>query len=655
MAKKSKLEEKQAKISKSISNPTNKKLPSDSSSFKNLWPALFVVLITFIVFSNTLNNKFVNWDDDKNFYENPHVVNFTKEFFVKNTVEIFSSPVIGNYNPLSIFSLAIDKLIYGLDNPSGWHFTNLLLHLICVFFVYKIAESLGLSWKGSFIVALLFGIHPMRVESVAWITERKDVLFGAFYLPALFLYIKQKSNPTTRKTLLIFLLFTLSLLSKIQAVMLPLSMLLVDYYMDGKISFKSIFSKLPFFIMSLVIGIVGIMALSNEGSIENADETYNMFTRLFIGSYSLMIYLIKAVIPFRMSPLYPYPASMPTWFYATMAIVPITIWFINKQYKAGNRIWVFGLGFFITNIFMLLQVLGAGQGFIADRFTYIPYFGLFFIIGYYANQYLVVPSKGMITTALLCVSFIAYGAITYNQNTVWKDSENLWSHVLKYYQQVTLPWGNRANFRRGEGRIMDALSDYNKAISLQPSAQTFNSRARLYFDISNSPDTLELALNDYNKAIELDPKNGEFLSNRGATYARLGNFAKALEDMNKGVEYNPKNEAGFKNRSVLYFQTGQLDLALADMQSYLKLSPFDADIWFEVGRIYAGKGNWDEALANLNQAIRINQSQGIYYYQRCLVYINKNQDNLAKPDAIKAIQLGYPSVSADVKSKLGIQ
>ncbi|MBK8387832.1 MAG: tetratricopeptide repeat protein [Saprospiraceae bacterium] len=648
MAKQNKQQQSSDKLKNTVATETTTK------QFGGLMPVFICLGITAMVFANTLSNKFVNWDDDKNFYENPYVQNFTSEFFVKNTIEIFSQPVIGNYNPLSIFSLAIDKVIYGFDNPGGWHFTNLLLHLICVFFVYRIVIALGLNWKGAFITALLFGIHPMRVESVAWITERKDVLFGAFYLPALWLYIKQKKYPTTKRTFLIFLLFGLSLLSKIQAVMLPLSMLMVDYYLDGKLTYKNFLSKLPFFILSLVIGIVGLFALAHEGSIEAADNAYPTYTRPFIGSYSLLIYLIKSVIPFRMSPLYPYPTTMPSWFYLTVIVYFLFAWFIWKKYKEGERVWVFGLGFFFVNVFMLLQILGAGQGFIADRFTYIPYLGIFFIIGYYASKYLEVPSKKMMTTGLLLVGTLAFAGMTIKQNTVWKDSENLWTHVLKYYQQVTLPWGNRANFRRSEGRILEALADYNKAISLQPSAQTYNSRARLYFDVSSSPDTLQLALSDYEKAIELDPKNGEFYSNRGATYARLGNLAKALEDFNKALEFNPNNKDGYLNRSVLYYNTGQNDLALADMLSYLKIDPFNADLWFETGRIYASKGNWTDAMTNLNKAIAIDASQGIYFYQRCLVFINMNNDAQAKQDALMAIQLGYPSVAPDVKQRLGI-
>lgn len=638
-----------AKETKTTVSPSNSK--SFLSEIKFWGPAM---VISFLVFLNTLGNEFVNWDDEKNFLENPYVVNITGSNFFEMSSAMFKQFIIGNYNPLATFTLGLDKLIYGFDNPSGWHLTNLLLHIACVFFAYKLSRSLQLSTTASFIVALLFGIHPMRVESVAWITERKDVLFGLFYLWALWLYVKQKSYPTTGRTVAIFLLFILSLFSKIQAVTLPLSMIAIDYFMDEKFRFKSIIAKLPFFVFSLIFGLVGIYGLQNEGSLDNGTADFPFYVRPFIGSFSFIIYLIKSIIPFRLSPLYPYPSEIPSWFYPTILIFPLYAWFVWKMHKQGQKVWVFGLLFFFFNVVLLLQILGAGQGYLADRFTYIPYFGLFFIMAYYADKYIKVPDKKVLTLGLVFCAFGAYAFMTVQQSKVWKNSETLWTQVLKYYQSTTLPYGNRANYRRSMGMIKEAMEDYEKAIGLQPSAETYNSRARLFFDYGNSRDTLMRALSDYNKAIEMDPDNPEFFANRGATHARLGDYPKSLEDLSKALELNPANENAYLNRSVLYYNTGQFDLALADMEAYLKYNPYSADIWFETGRIYAGKGNWETAMANLNKAITMDANQGLYYFQRALVKINTNDISGAKEDAIKAQSLGYNQISDEIKQKLGI-
>ena len=212
-----------------------------------------ILLVTFVSFSNALNNKFVNWDDEKNIYTNELITTINEDNFWQNTFIIFKTPTIGNYNPLSIWTFALDKLVYGLDYPEGFHLTNLILHLLCTLLVFYIVIALRLHWFVAILTALLFGIHPMRVESVTWITERKDVLFGVFYLAALLLYIRFRSGENKKShSIAILVLFILSLFSKIQAVMLPLSMLAVDYYFTGSISWKQVFAKTHFFVFSLI-------------------------------------------------------------------------------------------------------------------------------------------------------------------------------------------------------------------------------------------------------------------------------------------------------------------------------------------------------------------------------------------------------------------
>lgn len=629
-------------------------LPKFWGSSQNMLGVGLALLITLACFWNTTNHKFVNWDDDRNFYENEHITTISSENFWSNTKQIFSSNVIGNYNPLTIWTFAIEKRMFGLDNPGKWHTTNLLLHLMCVFFVFRICLLLGLRWQGSLLVALLFGIHPMRVESVAWVTERKDVLFGVFYLSALYYYIKGKVG-NKRYTWIIILLFILSLFSKIQAVILPLSMLAVDYYLSGKITKKDIFNKAPYFILSLLFGILGVLLLKDQGSLESA-ATYPAWQRIFVGSYSYLIYLVKSIVPYRMSPMYPYAPELPAYFYPTILLGPGVLYGLYYTYKNDLRVWFFGLAFFTVNIMFLLQILGAGQGFLADRFTYIAYFGLFFMAGYFFDKYLKEkPSFAMPLYALSTVAILGYGYMTINQSKIWENSDTLWSHVLQYYQSSTLPWGNRANYLRSEGRIQEALKDYSEAIRLDPQGeQAFNSRARLYFDIGSTRDTLMLALADYNSALTIDPTNGEFYVNRGATHARLGDINKAIEDMNKGIQYKPDHAVGFLNRSVMHNQQGNIQAALQDIESYLNLSPYNSDIWYEKGRALRSLNRLPEAIPAYTQAIKINQSKAVYHYERGRTHYYLGQQAEAKRDIQMSISLGYSAIDPDIKAALGL-
>ena len=616
------------------------------------WPwALLVLAVTFFCFYNTLDNGFVNWDDDKNFLEHPAIEQLTENNFGEATKYIFTENVIGNYNPLANWTFALEKIWFGFEKPFYWHLNNLLLHLLGVFFVFRIGGAIGLSLTGSFLLALLFGIHPMRVESVAWVTERKDVLFGSFYLIALYHYIKWVKDQKSTRWIWIFIFFIASLFSKIQAVSLPLSMLAVDYFLKGKWTKSDLIIKLPLFLLSAFFGILGIHFLQQYGSIDNAEAgtDFNFFQRLFIGAYSFVVYLLKFIFPYRMSPLYPYPPEIPWYYYVSMLIAPLTIYTLWWSYKNQHKPLFFGLTFFIVNIIFLLQILGAGQGFLADRFTYIAYFGLFFTVVFYFDQWrLQQPKKKWAMTLPVLLVLVIYASMTYSQNKIWKDSGTMWTHVLKYYDKTTTPYGNRANFYRDKGMYKEALVDYNATIALKDEQpQAYNSRARLFFTVAKGRDTLLLALRDYNKAIQYEPKNGEFYTNRGATFARLGDIDKAIEDISKGILYKPDHHVAYLNRSILYQQKNRVDLALNDISAYLKLRPYEADMWYEKGRAHRILAQNDAAMEAYNKAISLNGSKPLYYYERSKTWFLLNNKAQAKTDYQKALQMGFNVPAGD--------
>lgn len=639
-------------ITQNVSSVTNR------DKKVNLMWALFAVLITFLCFTSALNNEFVNWDDDRNFYENQLVTSITKDNFWDNTKEIFQSQVIGNYNPLTIWTFALEKYFFGFEQPFYWHLNNVLLHLLCVFLVFRIAVFLGLKWQGALITALLFGIHPMRVESVAWVTERKDVLFGVFYLAAMLQYIKYKLDGKSIRWIWLTSFFILSLFSKIQAVSLPLSLLAIDYFMDREWNWKNVFNKIPLFGLSLFFGIYGMIQLRSFGSLSVVEDTTNfsLVQRLFVGSFSFVMYLIKLVVPFRMSPLYPYPNYFPAYFYPTMLILPVTLWVLYKSYMNQFKAVFFGISFFIVNIVFLLQILGAGQGYLADRFTYISYLGLFFIAGYYFE--VLIRQKTTYNKFIVGIAglyLVILGAMTFQQNKIWKDSGTLWTHVLKYYNKTTLPFGNRANFYRDKGMYKEALADYNATISMKDDQpQAYNSRAKLYFTLAKTQDTLLLALNDYNKAIQYAPDDGEFHANRGATYARLGDLDKAMADFNRAIELKPDHAVGYLNRSVIYNNMGNIEMALKDIDSYLGLNPYNADIWYEKGRALRLLNRAQEAIPAYDQAIRINSRNGLYYYEKSRTHAGLNQLNEAKASLQNAINLGFNQIDSGYRAQMGL-
>jgi tetratricopeptide (TPR) repeat protein len=641
-----------------VQNQKNEVKVSTPGNSSRIW-MLVLAGITFLCFYNTLKNGFVNWDDDKNFLEHPAIQNLTKAEFWEATRYIFTNNVIGNYNPLANWTFAIEKIWFGFEQPKYWHLNNVILHLICVLIVFKIGVKLGLNILSSFLLALLFSIHPMRVESVAWITERKDVLFGAFYLGALYQYIAWVKDNKTIRWVFIYTFFILSLFSKIQAVSLPLSLLAVDYFMRDKLNWGNVFSKIPLFLLSAFFGILGVYFLKEYGSIENAASgtDFNFFHRLFIGAYSFTVYLVKFIFPYRMSPLYPYPSEIPWYFYTSMIILPIVLYVLWWTFKNKHKAFFFGIIFFIVNIIFLLQIVGAGQGFIADRFSYIAYFGLFFIPVYYLESALQkYHDKKNILYGVMGLFLLVYGFMTIKQNKIWENSGTLWSHVLKYYENTTTPYGNRANYYRDNGMYKEAMADYNKSIALKDEQpQAYNSRARLFFTVAKGKDTLLLALRDYNKAIEYSPKDGEFYTNRGATYARLGDINKAIDDLTKGIELKPDHSVAYLNRSIMYQQINRQDLALKDIDKYLNLKPKDADMWYEKGRVHRILSQNPQALEAYNKAISIDDKKGLYFYERSKTFFLLGDPARAKTDFQKAIQLQFQIPSGDTyPATLGI-
>lgn len=635
------------KKKENLENQSEESLPKRSRlSFKSYLPVLAVIVITALVFSNSLNNEFVNWDDDKNFYENDNITSLTDGNFWANTKQIFTNPVIGNYNPLTIWTFLLENHLFGLDQPFYWHLNNLILHLLCVLMVYLLCLNLNLGVLGAVVVALLFGIHPMRVESVAWVTERKDVLYGVFYLTALYYYAK--SLKSKKQYLIpILLCFILSLFSKIQAVVLPLSMLAIDYLVKKEISWKDLINKWFYFALSLVGGLIGIYFLKDQGSLES-NATYPIWQRVFIGSYSYIVYLVKSIVPYRMSPLYPYPNTFPTLFYPTILIAPALLGLLWWGFKKNFKVIVFGLLFFTFNIMFLLQILGAGQGFIADRFTYMAYFGLFFIMGYYIDKWSKSARFKIPAYSVFGVGILAFAFMTFNQNKIWKNSGTLWTHVLKYYKNTTLPFGNRANYYRDNGQIQLALADYGERIRLKPDeAAPYNSRGRLYFNSQDRNDWYK-ALDDYNKAIAIENNNGEYYSNRGAINAKLNNLEAAILDFNKCIELKPNHAVGYLNRSIMHNMRGDIPAALSDIENYLRLNPYNSDLWYEAGICKRKLNREADALQDFNKAIQYNNGKGIYYHERCKSLLNLGKKAEARNDYYKAQQLGFqvdPSIA----------
>lgn len=721
---------------------------AESSEPKGWLPfAVAALIITALCYLPSVSNSFVNWDDPSNILENPNLQRINEDGLLKAVPDIFSiekGAVIGNYNPLPILTFAIEKKLAGGFNPSFAklvHVDNVIFHLLTVFFAMLLLLRMGIGNWGAFLGGLLFGIHPMRVESVAWATERKDVLFGLFFFAALVCYVKwlkqgEKGQNRVGTYILMLLLAVVACFGKVQAVTLPLAMLALDYWFrrppkhmvwvaaGGVVilvvaalansmqikplvyafaailgglglwslaKFKVVQEKIPFIVISLIFGAINIYTLGAQGSTTDQTTNFSFFDRLSIGAYSFCVYLYKLIVPYPMSPLYPYPKPLPWTIYA--CIVPfLAIWAgIWLLWRNDRRVWVFGAMFFFFNVAFLLQVFGAGQGFKADRFTYVAYFGFFAIAAWFFDKY-INQEKTKIAAAVPAGVFLFVSAIvTVKQVGIWKNGETLWSHVIKYEGKTnSLPYWNRGQYFRNDlGDYNRALQDYTQAINIEKdNSELYNSRGKTYFDMAMSgkfnaqqKDLVQKAIQDYtNGLVVVDAKlnelrgiikntpafgdgilknklksKAEILINRGAANGFMQNYQQSIQDITEGLKIDSTNENGYFNRSIAYYTMGQRDNALADYTKYLKYNPYNAEVWYESGMILRSKGRNQEAIERLSRSIQLKPTLGLAYLERARAYMQMGNRAAAQQDYQRAQQMGFPKEELDARLERGEQ
>ncbi len=559
---------------------------------------LSVLLLTFFVFFPTLSNDFVNWDDDVNLLNNPNLSTFNWA----SIKSIFTSTIVGNYNPLPIFTFTIEKYFFGLD-PFVFHLNNLLLHLIATSLVFFIGKKMELTSWGAAFVAALFAVHPMHVESVAWVTERKDLLFACFYLSACFIYLTDKYQfGFNWKTVLISLLFILACLSKIQAVSFPLALLAFDFLRNGKWQLKNFTSKWIYFAISLGFGIGGIVALNSFGSVDT--ELFTFYDRIAIGAVSFSTYLGKFIFPFKLSAIYPYPAFI-DWRHF-LGLIPLLafLYFLLQAYRKEQRKLFFAGWFFLVNIIFVLQFLGAGQAYLADRFSYLPYVGLAFgLVFLIENVFQKDPRRIKYFAIFPMVGLLVFSYQSFQQSKVWKDSLSLWTNVLEDYPTVAPAYHNLAIWKGELGSKAEALQLVSQAINLdKENPRFYNSRGKLLLNNGQ----IKKAIQDYSQAIKLLPTKALYYNHRGTALAISGELNLGLADLNTAIQLEPRLPESYLNRSLLYSHQKRFAEALKDNLTYLNLKPSDDVIWSEAGMNARMLGDYSAAQAYQQKALTIN-------------------------------------------------
>lgn len=578
-----------------------------SSRNAKYYLAAAVALITLFVYLPALQNDFVDWDDNDYVFENSHIRSLDMAFFRWAFLDFHSA----NWHPLTWLSHAIDYALWGL-NPLGHHLTNIVLHAMSTFVVViLVVRLLETSRKkrtepgppDSFtepsillaagVTGFLFGLHPVHVESVAWVAERKDVLCALFYLLSIFSYtgyVQALNGETSqqkafslffRKQYLFCLAFVfLALLSKPMAVSLPFVFLILDWYPFNRIRSlgggrSALVEKIPFVALSLATSLVIIAAQKAGGAVVSLQHV-PLSLRALVAAKSPIVYLGKMVWPLDLSPFYPYPthASLDSLAYILPIALFVGITLACLWRVRVNKVWLAAWGYYVVTLIPVLGIVQVGRQAMADRFTYLPSLGPFLIIGLvvakvsrkadtWAKRGLIVKTMGATVLILMVVS-LSY--ITFRQIGIWKNSMVLWNHVIAEEPGAPLAYVNRGMIFYKMGQIDRAIEDFSMAIVLDPrGSEAYLNRGMLY----GKTGRIDKAIEDLEKAMALHPPHlvaYNTLVNMGAVYADAGLVDKAFDQFNRAILMDQDQAMAYDNRGMLYAITGDKERAALDFQ-----------------------------------------------------------------------------------------
>ena len=515
----------------------SRNLPGNSSQIALFVAAVLVLIITWLVYLPSLNNGFISWDDDEYVYRNQMIRHFDPAL-IKNVFTTFS---VYNWHPLTWISYALDYALWGL-NPLGYHLTNVIVHGLNAFLIvlligrlFRSAQESGAACSQStlkltlaaFLSGILFGIHPLHVESVAWIAERKDVLCAFFYLLSLSMYVEYALKKRFRALYwLSFLFFVFSLLSKAMAVTLPVILLLLDIYPLKRLAIGKryenvkniVLEKVPFFIMS---GLVTILTILSHKALVVKENLLPLADRFLISVRTTVFYLKNFAYPLDLSPFY--PLKVPVVFTAAdllYIMIFVAITGLGVIYWKKNRLFLTVWLYFLITLLPTLGIVQTGAQAAADRYTYLPLIGPMFLIGLGISEGLekirkIRRGNGLLSIAYSVPIFLLFAGtiyVTQNQIKIWHDSVSLWNRAIERSPfESSIPYAMRGLAYRENGEYLNAVDDFT------------------------------LALN-------LDATNYEVYRYRGITYVMLGDYRDALGDFDKLIS------KGMASPEILYYR-----------------------------------------------------------------------------------------------------
>ncbi|HET9952030.1 MAG TPA: tetratricopeptide repeat protein [Candidatus Eisenbacteria bacterium] len=598
---------------------------------------LAVALLTAWLYAPAVQNGFTDWDDPAYVLQNPLIHDLSPT----GLRAIATNVVEHNYHPLTILSLAVDYQSWKL-NPAGYHLTNVALHVLATLAVFWFILLLTESQALAAIASLFFGTHPLHVESVAWVSGRKDLLYGLFYFVACACYVLWVRRDRRVYWVCALAAFLGSLLSKGMAVTLPLSLVAIDLYLRRPWSAKALLDKAAFFALAIAFGLITIAA---QGKAVQEFGAFPAYERVLVGFHGLAAYLIRAVAPVGLSAFYPYPAAgraLPiAFFVAPIAAVLLGLG-IAKSLKR-DRTFAFAGLFFLINVALVLQFIPVGSAIMADRYTYVAYAGLGLGLAWGIERLgRASVARGALPRLLLTLFFAAlfawWGVVARERIRVWKDGVTLWTSVLAEYPALPMAYAQRAWSYQREGNTAQAMADLDRALALDPNdGDALSTRGTLYYAAGDLP----RALADLNAAVRARPYSAPVMNNRGTVLLAAGKYDEAIADFTKAIELRPRFADAHLNRALAYGVKKEFARALPDLDRAIAYDPENAKGRLWRGAALTALGDPARAIRDYDAALKIAPGYGDAYFARSAAYETLGRHEEALQDALRAREAGY--------------
>lgn len=617
---------------------------------------VLLALATLAAYWQVRNFDFVNYDDNIYVYENPHIQG---GLTLESIKWAFTAGYASFWHPLTWLSIMLDHQLFG--NAPGWmHLTNALLHLASTLLLFAALQKMTDSLWPSAFVAAAFSLHPMHVESVAWIAERKDVLSTFFMMSTLLIYAGYGRHGGGIRYLLTLVLFVLGLMAKPMLMTLPFVLLLLDYWPLERLktrqaAYRAVVEKLPFFVLAGIFGVIALLTQTAGGSVDIT--SLPMKERIGNVFFSYATYIVKMLWPQNLAVFYPFDYTVLRTWQIVLYALPLTAISVLAIYAGRSRKYLpVGWFWFIGTLVPVIGIIRFTASSYADRFTYVPFVGLFMIIAWGLPDILRrIPHRNVVLGSLMSVVLMLLVIMAHRQVSYWRNSVTLFSHAIDATHNNALAYQNRAFAYRDLGLWQKALDDFGQAIDAQPAnADAYNNRGMVLGVLERWPQAAE----DYSRAISIKPRHTEAYANLGIAYSRLGRRQEAIEAFEQAIAIKPDSAKTRYLFAGVLTSSGRCDEALEQYREALRLEPEWPECMNELAFMIAANPalrnrDTSEAVSLASRACKLTDNKNPYLVDTLAVaYASAGRFAEAISMADKAMQLAEAAKLPDVKADI---